>query len=151
MEDGFVDKDGNSTLNYSQSETCPFCGTIVNRGSKFCINCGSELNNSLDSESTQVQVKEDSKKSKRANPRYIKETKCTCNSCGNVFYYGKTDVLDNTAKLLDNAGKEAAAASCCYCNPFIDATKTKNSVRDFSKCPKCGSKNITKEQITHEI
>ncbi|MDD4127806.1 MAG: hypothetical protein PHV39_09015 [Methanomicrobium sp.] len=132
-------------------EICPSCGNKIAGESRFCNNCGMKVNycskkNNIDKSLTMV-----SEKSTKIKPKIIKETKCTCHSCGNVSYYGKQEIWDNRTKLFDNIGKEASAASCCYCNPFINATKTKNIITDFNKCPNCGSRNIIKEEITHEI
>lgn len=151
MEEDSLDKYGSSNPNNTQSETCPFCEAIVTRDSKFCLKCGSKINNSFGTESTQTIEKQDNTLSKKRRPLNINETKCTCNSCGNIYYYGKEEVLEKTVNSLDNASKELAAASCCYCNPFINATKTKNDITDYNKCPKCGSRNIIKEKIKHEI
>jgi predicted nucleic-acid-binding Zn-ribbon protein len=79
--------------------------------------------------------------------KQVKETKCTCNSCGNVWYYGKQEVQENKAAALSNVGK---AMMCCGgCIPAV-LIPNKKAV-DLDKCPKCGSRAITKEEVTHEV
>jgi hypothetical protein len=77
----------------------------------------------------------------------LKETKCTCQSCGNVWYFGKTDQLQNVGNAMQNLGK---SMSCCTgCAPAL-LIKNKE-VKDLKKCPKCNSKNVICENIIHEI
>jgi hypothetical protein len=80
-------------------------------------------------------------------PKRIQETRCTCSSCGKVWYYGKIDVYNNFSKQLRNAGKNISGASCC-CWPMSYMSREET---DMGKCPSCGSKAIKKEQITHEV
>lgn len=130
---------------------CPFCGIEINQGSKFCHKCGAKLNYCSDEELNGLPMRMVNSKSAKLKPKYITEIRTTCNSCGNVYYYGKKEIWENRSKICDNISKEAAAASCCYCNPFINAAKNKNTITDFGRCPKCGSRNIIKEEISHEI
>ncbi len=77
----------------------------------------------------------------------ISETKCTCRSCGNVWYFGKTDQIENFGNSMHNLGK---SLSCCTgCAPAL-LIKDKE-VKDFKKCPKCNSRNIACEKIIHQI
>ncbi|WP_078429851.1 hypothetical protein [Alkalihalobacterium alkalinitrilicum] len=87
----------------------------------------------------------------------IKETKCTCKACGNVWYYGKEDVTKNFGEKLQNLGNEMSNTGknmmCCTgCLPalFIPEKNLKE-VQDLDKCPKCSSKAINKEEIVHEV
>lgn len=50
------------------------------------------------------------------------QQKCTCKSCGNVYYYSSTDQKINVA------------------NALIGTYYTMNKVKDFRQCPKCGSR-----------
>jgi len=140
-----------SSQDNSIFKTCSFCGSSIKCESNFCHRCGAKLNYCSDNKPSELPEVRVSEKSAKVKPKYIKETKCTCNSCGNVFYYGKKEVWENRSKICDNLAKEASAASCCYCNPFINATKNENTITDFNRCPNCGSKNVTKEEISHEI
>ena len=76
----------------------------------------------------------------------ISETKCTCAGCGNVFFYGKTDERDQLSAARQNRGDVKA---CCYCAgctslPF-------RPVVDLGRCPKCGSRALKKEIVTHDL
>ena len=80
-------------------------------------------------------------------PKQIKETRVTCQSCGNTYHYGKTDSVEDFGNALSNCGKQM---SCCTgCAPAI-FIKDK-PVRDLNKCPKCGSRAVKKEIITHTV
>ena len=80
-------------------------------------------------------------------PKVISETKCTCAACGNVWYYGKQEASDIKAAKMQNAGK--AMMCCSGCLPAILIPDKK--VVDVDKCPKCGSKAVKKEIVTHEV
>lgn len=87
----------------------------------------------------------------------IKETKSTCKACGHIWYYGKDEVTSNFGDKMQNLGSEMSNAGkdvmCCTgCLPalFIPEKKIKQ-VQDLDKCPKCGSKAVTKEQVVHEV
>jgi uncharacterized OB-fold protein len=87
----------------------------------------------------------------------ISETKATCKSCGNVYFYGKTEALDNCAASFSNAGDDMGEVSkgalCCTgCWPAVFIPESKRrKVIDYGKCPKCGSRAVTKEKVIHEI
>lgn len=55
-------------------------------------------------------------------PKFKFEDKYTCTKCGHVWYVNERDKKINTA------------------NVFAGSLYTLNQVRDFSQCPKCGSK-----------
>lgn len=80
-------------------------------------------------------------------PKKIIETRVTCKSCGNVWHYGKQEQLDNASNSLHNAGK--AMMCCTGCLPALLLSDKK--ITDFNKCPKCGSKAVKSEQVTHEV
>lgn len=87
----------------------------------------------------------------------ITEIKATCKACGNVYYFGKNAEMDYKFKKIDNFGKSLENAGtdmmCCGgCLPAAFAPKKqKDALVDPAKCPKCGSKAITKEKVTHEV
>jgi len=66
---------------------------------------------------------------KRAGCKKEKQTKCNCTSCGNVFYYGQYDEVKNVANVLHGS------------------LYSLNQVKDLGKCPKCGSRAITKKEV----
>lgn len=87
----------------------------------------------------------------------IKETKCTCKACGNVWYYGKEEAITNFGEKLQNVGSEMSNTGkdmmCCTgCFPalFIPE-KQKKAVKDLNACPKCNSKAISKESVVHDV
>lgn len=80
-------------------------------------------------------------------PKIIQETKNTCQACGNIWFYGKQEVSEVNAAKMQNAGK---AMMCCGgCLPA--AVVPNKKVTDLNKCPKCGSRAITKEVVSHEV
>ena len=77
----------------------------------------------------------------------IKETKANCKACAHASFYGKLDAFTNANNAMGNLGK---SMMCCGgCLPAVLIPNKK--VVDFNKCPKCGSKAIKKETITHEV
>lgn len=87
----------------------------------------------------------------------IKETKCTCNACSKVWYYGKQEAVENFGNNLQNLGADVRNTGkdmmCCTgCLPALFIPdKHKNEVRDLNSCPQCGSKAITKEIVIHNV
>lgn len=87
----------------------------------------------------------------------ITETKCTCKACGNVWYYGKEEKIENFGEKLQNLGNDMSNTGknmmCCTgCLPalFIPE-KQKTAVKDLNSCPNCGSKAVDKEKVVHEV
>lgn len=79
--------------------------------------------------------------------RKITETKCTCLSCNNIWHYDKNEQIQNAGVAMQEAGK--AMMCCTGCFPALLVPP--KQIKDFNKCPKCGSKAIKKEQIVHEV
>ena len=79
--------------------------------------------------------------------RRITETKCTCRACGNVWFYGKAEAAQQTANALNNAGNALLCCGGCLPAAFLADKK----VVDLGQCPKCRSKAVTKETVTHEV
>ena len=77
----------------------------------------------------------------------IKETKCTCAACGNVWFYGKEEEKEKKLNQLHNASK--AMMCCSGCLPALLIKE--RGVRDLNKCPKCGSKAVSKEIVVHNV
>lgn len=77
----------------------------------------------------------------------IRETRVTCSSCGAVSHYGKADELQSTGAALSNAGKSMMC--CTGCAPA--ALIPNQQAVDLNKCPKCGSRAISKEIVEHEV
>lgn len=77
----------------------------------------------------------------------ITETKCTCEACGNTWFYGKSDETIEKNKKLANASKALMCCSGCWPALLI---KDKELI-DLGKCPKCGSRAVKKETVTHHV
>lgn len=73
-----------------------------------------------------------------------KEFRVTCKSCGNVSYHSTKDLWGNVGKAFGNAGKSFAALGG---SPF--GARKNDPLTDYSKCPNCGSRNITKEVVEY--
>lgn len=87
----------------------------------------------------------------------IKETKCTCQACGEVWYYGKEEALENFGERMQNLGSQMGNVGsdlmCCTgCLPaaFLPRHQVKD-VQDLNRCPKCQSKAVKKEVVVHEV
>jgi ssDNA-binding Zn-finger/Zn-ribbon topoisomerase 1 len=79
--------------------------------------------------------------------KVIKETKCTCNACGHVWFYGKQETREATSAVLGNLSKSMMCCSGCLPAIFIPDKK----IIDLNKCPKCGSRAVTRETVSHEV
>lgn len=89
--------------------------------------------------------------------REIKETKCTCKACGEVWFYGKEEKWENAGEKMENCGNEMSNAGrdmmCCSgCLPaaFLPIKPTKE-VRDLDQCANCGSRAVEKEVVVHRV
>lgn len=79
--------------------------------------------------------------------RKIRETRATCGACGKVWHYGKAEELQSAGAAMQNAGK---AMMCCGgCAPAVLIPQQK--VVDLNKCPKCGSRAVTRAIVEHEV
>ena len=79
--------------------------------------------------------------------RYIQETRCTCKACGNVWYFGKEEVTVQTANALNNCGKSMMC--CTGCAPALLIPD--KPMIDLNQCPKCNSRAVEREVVTHEV
>lgn len=87
----------------------------------------------------------------------IKETKCTCKGCGNIWFYGKKENQDNKRQKmkncsseLDNLGSDLMCCGGCLPAMCIPRKQT-TSLKDLNKCPKCNSSAVKKETVIHEV
>jgi hypothetical protein len=152
---------------------CPECKNQISDLAESCPNCGypliQEIVSNLDEKNIQEQDIIEIEKSKarekkdfqdsfddfaarrnfsNSSGRKIMETKCTCNMCGNIWFYGKDEVNNANSDALYNFGK--AMTTCCSgCFPLIFLPDKK--VIDLNKCPRCGSLSITKNNIIHYV
>lgn len=79
--------------------------------------------------------------------RQITETRSACKACGNIWFYGKSDSLEQAGNAMSNCGK---STMCCTCSPLFMLVPNKK-VTDLNKCPKCGSRAIIKEKVIHDV
>jgi uncharacterized membrane protein YvbJ len=116
---------------------CKNCGAEIRADSKHCSRCGIGFDNTPSPVSAP----------QKTSTKIIKETRRTCNVCGKVWHYGKQEQLQNVGNAMSNLGKSMSCCTGCLPAVFIPDKK----VVDLNKCPNCGSKNIKKEQIAHEV
>jgi hypothetical protein len=77
----------------------------------------------------------------------ISEKKCTCKSCGKIWFYGKNELKHNSEAKSDEVVK--VAMCCSGCAPAL-LVPTKKPI-DLNKCPNCGSRAITVQEVIHEV
>jgi len=76
----------------------------------------------------------------------MKETKCTCQACGNIWYYGKKEAVEAKLTGLNKFGDTLIRIGHGGIAWLIPESGKKDIV---NKCPKCNSSAIAKEQIMH--
>lgn len=86
-------------------------------------------------------------KDTKSHPKKITETKATCQACGNVWFYGKSDRNEQLNNSMANCGK---GMMCCTCSPIALLIPDKK-ITDLNKCPKCGSRAVKNETVTHNV
>ena len=149
---------------YYIANICPKCSREYDDTWKVCLQCRSPL---IKKQVEKIEVAEvvidPGKEPPGIKLRFedtskkIKETKCTCAACGNIWYYGKEELRRNKSERIKNSGREMSNLSnnmlCCGgCLPALFMPdKHIIPVKDLNKCPKCNSSAIKKEEIIHEI
>jgi len=124
-----------------KKQKCEECGREVIsvrefNNKKLCLQCN------LEARKKDRELSPKTKKTKQ-----VTETKCTCKACDNVWFYGKSDSLEQFGNTSSNCGKSMMCCGGCLPAVFIPDKK----VVDLNKCPKCGSRVIQKETITHNV
>ncbi|MEK6829476.1 MAG: hypothetical protein AABY15_05065 [Nanoarchaeota archaeon] len=120
---------------------CPNCGKKIGfftisqsykAGKRFCsFKCAKEY-----------QLKQNNK---------ISEIKCKCKECGHVWHYLSSE--EQRAKSGAFWGA-CGMTSCCFPIQLYSKQETlkwQDKLDKFKRCPKCGSVNITKKEIEHDI
>jgi predicted nucleic-acid-binding Zn-ribbon protein len=85
--------------------------------------------------------------SEERKPTEIREIKCTCHACGNVWFYGKQEIAANKLAATHNLGKSMMCCGGCAPAVLIPEKRTIN----LDKCPKCGSAAVVKETVIHHV
>lgn len=125
---------------------CIKCGLLIaDDTAQNCKGCGTKLPD----EKKLFNRIEIIPKQTDVSKKQIEETRCTCNACGKVWFFGKIDHSRNQVKELYNMCKIGTAHTCPCCYP-LNFFEGRNVV-DLEKCPNCGSKAISKEQVIHEV
>lgn len=82
---------------------------------------------------------------------FVNEIKCKCKECGNIWHYLSEEEKNIRSQAKSNAliglGNLFTPTGAFFSNKSIDAQK---ELTKFSKCPKCGSANIIKENHNFE-
>lgn len=80
------------------------------------------------------------------------ETKCTCKSCGNVWYYNgkeeremKAEGIAKVSRNMIRVGEGLQGKTTPWLIPEV------NKKDIINKCPKCNSSAIRKETVIHEV
>ena len=79
------------------------------------------------------------------------EIKCTCRSCGNIWFYGKQEVKESEQADVNAYLERGCFPPGCLSTLTSPNEKVNEKVISFGNCPKCGSGDITKEVETHEV
>jgi len=120
-----------------ETKPCPFCAEEIKIDALRCKHCKTDLADTTDDQQV-VAMK---------TGKTVQETRCTCQACGNVWFYGKQDVKMNQANAMGNLGKSMMCCSGCVPALLIPDKKIVN----LNKCPKCNSAAVTKEQVAYEV
>lgn len=158
-------------INMKQTH-CHICGNKLNflftslkkfEGHKICTKCDIKRG-MAESKKIWAEGKEERKQMKQKHieefekkkqdfldrknaPKKITENRGTCQSCGNIWHYGKEEQWENVSNTMHNVGKSMMCCTGCLPAVFLSDKK----ITDFSKCPKCGSKAVKTKQVTHEV
>jgi len=97
------------------------------------------------------------KKNTSNTEKQIKETRCTCQACGKVWYYGKqefrknkADHMANSSAEISNCGTDLMCCGGCLPAAIIPRDHGKQ-IKDLNKCPDCNSSAIKKEEVIHNV
>lgn len=90
--------------------------------------------------------KKDQGENKEPQKKIVKETKCTCNACGKVWYFGKQDLLQQRGEAMSTAGATLMCPCCAGC--FLPFMKKPQNLK---QCPQCQSKNVTTEEVSYDV
>jgi hypothetical protein len=78
----------------------------------------------------------------------VKETKCTCKACGNVWFYTGQEAFSIKMDKFGKFGKDMMRVVQGGMAWLFPEDKISTIT---AKCPKCNSTAISKEPIVHEV
>lgn len=125
-------------------EICPVCKKKLKwyegfkpswTKSRFCsINCYNKSNSKGNSKHSEINI--------------LKEIRCTCKSCGKIWYYTNKDIAHEGLKSFNNFSKDFyQSCDCC----ILGAMMPRDKIRDLKRCPSCESKNVSFEEVAHKV
>jgi len=96
-------------------------------------------------------IKKEKRKDKEMKEKgMIKEIKCECNQCGNVWHYLEEEEKKLKTQAMSNA--MIGCGTCCSLISVLFANKSMDIQRELDKmkkCPKCNSIDVTRTPIYH--
>ncbi|MBM2820918.1 MAG: hypothetical protein HW405_678 [Candidatus Berkelbacteria bacterium] len=125
---------------------CPKCGSIIKDKAESCKFCKTTI--------TAADREKELSLRPTPRPKELKEIKNTCQGCGHTWFYDRSDQLKNFGEKMDVVSDDLVKTSCCclfFPLGFLTFLIPKKKVIDLNRCPKCGSKAIKKETVTHNI
>lgn len=128
---------------------CPECGKEISDKAASCPNCGCPVKNmEISSNKNNIVVKPVSD----VKARHIHECICTCLNCGNEFSYNNDDISKNKEGRWNDFASAYSAIGGSRIEKSISYNHQKQSYNiDFNKCPKCGSKKISKRYTDYYV
>lgn len=128
---------------------CPKCGSIIQDDTETCRFCKEKI-----TETDRQKEVTLAGTSKPTQLKQVQETKNTCQGCGHVWFYDQSDKIQNFGDKMGATGDSLIKNSCCCLFfPFglLALLIPDKKVQDLNRCPKCNSRAIQKETITHSI
>lgn len=136
---------------------CPECGKEISDRAASCPNCGcpvcvgyntrNTFNNNGNKQSNVIV-----RPANDVGARHIHECICTCLNCGNEFSYNNNDISKNKEGRWTDLASAYSAISGSRIEKSISYNHQKQSYNvDFNKCPKCGSKKISKKYTDYYV
>ena len=135
---------------------CPECGKEISDLAKSCPNCGFPIEGEFNSENYLKNNNIDAKildaHVATEGVRHIHEYICTCLNCGNTFSYNNDDISKDKEGRWNDLASTFSAIGGSKIEKSIFYNHQKQSYNaDFNKCPKCGSKKISKKYTNYYI
>lgn len=78
--------------------------------------------------------------------KQVLEYECTCTRCNKVFYYNSDEYLKNLSDKLLASGLSDLSLGLLKPKAAVAGSLVDAKVKDFDKCPNCGSIALRKEE-----